>query len=318
VGISVGSSPSPSPVTTVAICVCTYRRQHGLRRLLESLACLENVDPTVDVRLVVADNDVSGNARPVVEAARAQLPFPVKYVVEEQRGIPQARNACLRGAGEADWYAFVDDDEYVDRNWLAELLRVQRETAADVVTGPVLPVFAESPPEWAVRGRFFDGPRYPTGTRLHWARSGNVLVGSALLESGGFDTSFGLRGGEDTHFFMRAWLDGRSIVFADDAFVYETVPAERVRTSWLVRREYRRGNTLSLCLRLLTNTPGKKAKRLVRSIMEVAAGVCLLASSVWRGRAGAVTGLRRLAFGAGLFSGLAGLGYEEYRVVHGE
>jgi glycosyltransferase involved in cell wall biosynthesis len=307
-----------SPVTTVAICVSTYKRLNGLRRLLESLARLENVDPTVEVVLVVADNDLSGEARPVVEAARASLPFPVTYVVEEQRGIPQARNACVREAGEVDWYVFVDDDEHVDRNWLSELLRVQRETAAEVVMGPVLPVFAESPPEWAVRGRFFDGPRYPTGTRLHWAKTSSVLVHSALFESGGFDTSFGLRGGEDTHFFMRAWLEGRSIVWADDAIVYETVPAERVSPSWLVRREYRRGNTLSLCLRLLTNTPGKKSKRLMRSIMEVAAGVCLLASSVWRGRAGAVTGLRRLAFGAGLFSGLAGLGYEEYRVVHGE
>jgi succinoglycan biosynthesis protein ExoM len=305
-------------MTTVAICVCTYRRQNGLRHLLASLASLENVDRTVDVRLIVADNDADGTARGVVETARALLPFPVTYLVEEQRGISQARNACVREAGEADWYAFIDDDEYADGNWLSELLRVQRDTAADVVMGPVRPVFAESPPPWVVRGRFFEDPRYPTGTRLHWAKTSNVLVNRALFESGGFDPAFGLRGGEDTHFFMRAWLEGRSIVWAADAFVSETVPPERARTDWLVRREYRRGNTLSLCLRVLTNTPAKKARRVVGATLQAVGGVGLLASGLWRGRAGAVSGLRRLAFAAGLFSGLAGFTYEEYRVVHRE
>lgn len=305
-------------MTTVAICVCTYRRHNGLRRLLESLACLENLDPTLDVRLIVADNDAEGTARAVVETARARLPCPVTYVVEEQRGISQARNACVREAGDADWYAFVDDDEYADGNWLSELLRVQRDTGADVVMGPVRPVFAESPPQWVVRGRFFEDPHYPTGTPLHWAKTSNVLVNRVLFESGGFDPAFGLRGGEDTHFFMRAWLEGRSIVWAAEAFVSETVPPERARTRWLVRREYRRGNTLSLCLRLLTNTPAKKARRLMGATLQGAGGVGLLASGLWRGRAGAVTGLRRLAFAAGLFSGLAGLSYEEYRVVRGE
>jgi succinoglycan biosynthesis protein ExoM len=305
-------------MATVAICVATYRRQNGLGRLLESLASLENLDPTIDVRLIVADNDAQGTARAVVESARPRLPFPVTYVVEKERGISQARNACVREAGDADWYAFVDDDEYADGNWLSELLRVQRDTAADVVMGPVRPVFAQSPPPWVVRGRFFEDPTYPTGTRLHWAKTSNVLVHRALFESGGFDPAFGLRGGEDTHFFMRAWLEGRSIVWAADAFVSETVPPERARTGWLVRREYRRGNTLSLCLRLLTNTPAKKVRRVLGATLQAAGGVGQLTSGLWRGRAGAVTGLRRLAFAAGLFSGLAGLSYEEYRVVRGE
>ena len=37
----------------------------------------------------------------------------------------------------------------------------------------------------------------------------------------------GLNGGDDTHFFTRAQMQGLSIVWADDAVVHETVPASR-------------------------------------------------------------------------------------------
>ena len=38
---------------------------------------------------------------------------------------------------------------------LAELLRVQADTEADVVTGPLLSRFERTPPRWVTEGAFF-------------------------------------------------------------------------------------------------------------------------------------------------------------------
>ena len=160
--------------------------------------------------------------------------------------------------GDADFVAFLDDDEIACREWLAELLRVQRSTGADVVTGTVLPAFEVDPPTWMVDGGFFERRRYPTGHRLPYARTSNVLIAAPVIAAAGpapFAEALALNGGDDTHFFMRAHDQGFSIVWADDAVVHETIPASRLSARWLLMREYRRGNTLSLCLRDLHDSP---------------------------------------------------------------
>ena len=73
------------------------------------------------------------------------MPWQLVYAVEPRRGIPFGRNTAVRTAGDVDFVAFLDDDETADPAWLVELLRVQRTTGADVVTGTVLPVFEAGP-----------------------------------------------------------------------------------------------------------------------------------------------------------------------------
>ena len=112
-----------------------------------------------------------------------------------------------------DFIAFLDDDETADANWLAELVRVQRVTGADVVTGTVLPVFEVDPPGWAVEGSFFERPRFATGTELTYARTGNVLIAAHVMPAGDpapFNEAMVLTGGSDTHFFLRRVARGTS------------------------------------------------------------------------------------------------------------
>ena len=67
-----------------------------------------------------------------------------RYVHEPRPGISHARN---RGVAEAkgDFVAFIDDDELPAPNWLESLLLTQRTYRADVVLGPVRPVFDRPP-----------------------------------------------------------------------------------------------------------------------------------------------------------------------------
>src|SRR5690606_31942716 len=88
----------------------------------------------------------------------------VQYRVEERQGIPFARNAVLEAFQEfGDVLAFVDDDEEVTSSWLSRLLTTWSSTGADVVAGPVLPLFEEEPPSWVVRGGLFNRKRMATG-----------------------------------------------------------------------------------------------------------------------------------------------------------
>ena len=307
-----------SAVTTVAICIATLHRPVGLRALLESLVLL-HVPREIDLRIVVVDNDATGSASDLVASYRERVPGHLVYVVEERAGIPFARNRGVSAAGDVDWFAFVDDDETVAPEWLIELLRVAGAYGADVVTGTVLPRFVQAPPAWMRAGRFFERPRFPTGTTIGYARTSNALVASHLLTATErpFNEALAHTGGSDTHFFQRVRLAHGKIVWADAAVVEESVPASRMRAQWLVKREYRRGNTLSLCLRDLEDSPRRRVKRVAASGVHFLTGLAIVASSLIRGRIALLRGLQRIAFAGGLLSGLSGHVYEEYRVIHG-
>ncbi len=272
--------------------------------------------------MVVVDNDELGSGEPIVEKACLVSSLSLHYVIEPRRGIAQARNAAVATALtlQPDFVAFIDDDEMPDDNWLIELLKVQASENADVVTGPVIPVFSETPPSWVEQGKFYDRPRFATGTRLTYARTSNVLIAAHLLRDPWppFDERYGITGGEDTHFFMRVRLGGAFIFWADEAVVRETVPISRISVRWLLNRAYSRGNTLSLCLRDLQDSWQRRAKRVVAAIVEVLSGGFFLAVSPIRGKAATVAALQKIAYGAGLASGLVGSTYEEYAQTHGD
>ena len=303
---------------SVAICVLTYQRPAGLRRLLEAIGRLDPPLDGDDIEVVIIDNDASGSGAAVVEAAAAVLAWPVRYAVEPDQGIPLARNRAVRESDGSDFVAFIDDDEVPEPGWLNALLRVQRESGASVVVGPVVPRFERPPPGWVEQGRFFERPRFRTGERLGWATTGNVLIArNALSGPEPFDPKMRYTGGSDTQFFMRAKAEGHVFVWADGAVVMETVPASRMTTRWLVRREFRRGNTMSLSLRSLDDRLVRRLRRAVMALVRVAQGLGQTVIGLRRGRAGVVAGFRTASLGAGMLTGLVNIRYEEYRAHHG-
>jgi succinoglycan biosynthesis protein ExoM len=301
----------------VAVCVCTYRRPAGLRRLLTAIAALRT-DRVGALEVVVIDNDPDASARSVVDSIDG-MPFVVRYAHERRRGISHARNRAVAEAADADWIAFLDDDEEPEPEWLDELLRVQVAHAADVVAGPVPPRYEAPAPGWVLRGRFHEPPRRPTGSPLPYADTGNVLVRASLFRDfpAPFASSLALAGGEDTHFFLRVARAGHRIVWADTAVAWEWVPPSRVRLPWLLRRAFRRGNTWALLERELDPSWRVLALRIARGAGRIVRGTVLLPLSLLRGRHAVVQTLRGMCFGAGSLAGVAGYRYDEYRTTHG-
>src|SRR5690606_7454807 len=135
---------------------------------------------------------------------------------------------------------------------------------------------------------------------------------------GPFDERYGLTGGEDTQLFERLRRSGAELRWSEEAVVYETVPASRVDRRWLVRRQYRRGLTLSAVLVELGAPRWRIVKRLGAAATAMAQGVWQAARGVvGRDEVQRLAGLQRTAFGLGELVGLFGLRYEEYRTVHG-
>jgi GT2 family glycosyltransferase len=279
-------------------------------------------DPPPQVDVVVVDNDAEESARKVCEHAREWFPFDLHYVVEKRRGIPQARNTALSVAMPlADYVVITDDDVEPTPGWLAELLRVQGVYQADVVAGPNPPRFVDGPPAWVVEGRFFESPRRATGIAIKTAATNNVFVCRDALERMDrlFDERIGLQGFDDTEFFRRMAQKGHRMVWADDAIVYECIPATRATLRWLLQRAYRIANGLGGPeLRRLegVTTPwvfSNGLKCLARGAVHLALAVALR-----RGAAARVHALLRLASGAGWLTGLFGLRYREYVRVYGK
>jgi succinoglycan biosynthesis protein ExoM len=309
------------PAIDVAICVVTYKRPVGITRCLESLAELRlGARAGAAPRIVVVDNDPAGSGRAAVAAAAARLPWPVRYEVEPARGVTFALNRAIALAGPCDFVALLDDDEFAEPAWLDALLDTQRRYDAEVVTGPVLSVFAQPVPAWMAAERCFNRPRMATGTPLAYARTGNVLIrrGALAWVPGPFDARFALSGGQDTFLFKQLARAGARIVWCDEAVVRETVPPSRTTLRWMLTRAYRVGNSIALCERAMPAPWRRSAAGVLRDgCAHIARGAVKFPPSLVRGRTKAVGQLRDIAAGAGMIAGLLGWRYEEYRRVHG-
>ncbi|MGH7820010.1 MAG: glycosyltransferase family 2 protein, partial [Candidatus Binatia bacterium] len=267
----------------VAICALTFRRNDGLRRLLEGIARLELDGDGPDIRVVVVDNDPDEGARPVCTSAPDGLRWPVEYHHEPRRGIAHGRNRAVGVARRgSDWIAFIDDDEVPRPRWLKALLEVQRRTDADVVTGPVVPHFPEPVPDWVTRFGFFERRRHADGAPIDRAFTNNVLFRATLLgaDEAPFDVRFALTGGEDVHFFRRLREAGRRIHWADEAEVVEWIPASRACANWLTRRMYRVGTSTALAELDLFPGGGRRLRLAARALAWTGIGLALLPAAL--------------------------------------
>lgn len=229
-------------MTHITVCACTYKRPRLLSRLLTALGT-QDTGGRFTYSVVVADNDHLESARAMVSDFAAAAPIPIHYCVEPRQNIALARNKAVEHAT-GDFVAFIDDDEAPPRDWLLRLLEAIERYAADGVLGPVVPHFETPPPNWIARGKFFDRPSPPTGTWLRWkqTRTGNVLLRRAIFgdPANRFRPECG-RGGEDVDFFRRMMAAGMRFVWCAEARVYESVPPERCRHSYLLKRALVRG-----------------------------------------------------------------------------
>jgi succinoglycan biosynthesis protein ExoM len=213
-----------------------------LTRTLTSLCAMQRPEG-VAIEIVVADDDPGGAAARRI-ASGAPWSLPVRVVAVGAGNIAAARNACLEAAG-GPLMAFVDDDEWVEPDWLVRLFAAREEFAADVVVGPVYPHYPEGTPDWLCKADPLHVDWGPRGRRVDTGRSGNVLFRRdvAAWRALRFDMALGKTGGEDTDFFHRLHRAGATIVVTDDARIHEDAPPERLSLRYIRLRALRSGQS---------------------------------------------------------------------------
>ncbi|MCL6285644.1 glycosyltransferase [Ruegeria sp. 2012CJ41-6] len=231
-------------MTRVDIALCTFRRP-AVRETLASLAA-QDLPADVSIRVIVADNDDSDSARATVEDAAASLSVPVQYVHAPARNISIARNACLDAAN-ADWVAFLDDDERAEPDWLARLLACATQTGADAVFGPALAEYGPEAPGWMRQQDHHSNHPARRGDEVETGHTCNALLRwrGAPWQDQRFDLARGRSGGEDTELFFRLHHAGARFEICEEAIVREAVAPDRLELSWLLRRKYRAGQSFA-------------------------------------------------------------------------
>ncbi len=228
----------------ISVCICTFKRPNFLKRLLNKLDD-QVTEGKFSYSIIVVDNDRFKSAEQVVQLFQPASSLDVRYCVEPEQSIALARNRAIENA-RGDFIAFIDDDEFPVENWLLVLFWAFNEFKADGILGPVVPYYEAEPPNWVIKGKFYERPSHKTGTILGWThtRTGNVLIRKNIFDgkNNKFRPEFG-SGGEDRDFFRRMINQGCQFVWCAEAPVFEAVPPERYKRSFMLRRALLRGKT---------------------------------------------------------------------------
>lgn len=229
----------------------------GRPSLADTMRSLQGADPGEgrELSVLIADDSPDGAAARLI--ASLDLPgLQVTCIPVAAGNISAARNALLDET-RADWLVFIDDDEWVQSDWLIRLFECRNEFGADVVVGPVFPAYPKHTPNWLLRANALHADWGHRGKRLQTGRGGNTLVHMPFVRKHGlrFDLALGRSGGEDTAFFSQAAQLGAVIIATDDAIVHEFVPDARLNPRYILQRAIRSGQSYGLSQKALCDRP---------------------------------------------------------------
>jgi Glycosyl transferase family 2 len=302
---------------TLTVVVPTYSRPGVLSLcltgVLEHIAQVERDGLAREVQLLVVDNDPDGSAREEVRSRGDR----VRYVCEPIPGIAAARARALDEV-DSRLLSFIDDDEVPLDGWLDSLLKTWQSTGATAISGRVDSIFDGPVHRWITADDLFGRPRFATGTTMHAAAAGNLLLDAAWVRAHGltFDARLGLGGGEDSLFTKQLVAAGGTIVWCDESVADDRVPAARMNRRWLARRFFSQGHaTVVVELLLLPHRAlSIRARAGVGGAARSAAGAVWFAWGVLRrSDRDKALAMRLVSRGAGMVSAMMGARHQEYR-----
>lgn len=230
----------------IVVCIPCFRRPQHLRLTLESLA---NQRTPRSFAVVMVENDAARReSAPVAAEFLADGRLQGVCLVEKRQGNCHAINAAFETAQTlfpaATRFLMIDDDEIASPDWLELMVRTAEATGADVVGGPVLPVFDDDSKPWLARHPAFCPTYDYSGAVPLIYGCGNCLITRAAFERfdrPAFDLRFNFLGGGDCDFFVRCRDVGLLFHWTAEAVITETVPRNRTSLGWIAKRGLRIG-----------------------------------------------------------------------------
>jgi GT2 family glycosyltransferase len=230
----------------IVVCIPCFRRPQHLRLTLESLA--RQRTPRSFAVVMVENDAARRESAPVAAEFLAGGRLQGICLVEARQGNCQAINAAFETAQAlfpaATRFLMIDDDEIASPDWIELMVRTAEATGADVVGGPVLPLFDDDSQPWLSRHPAFCPAYDYTGAVPLIYGCGNCLITRAAFDrlgSPAFDLRFNFLGGGDCDFFVRCRDAGMTFHWTAEAVITETVPHGRTSLGWIAKRGLRIG-----------------------------------------------------------------------------
>lgn len=254
---------APKGVSFVVCCFNSASRlPYAFAQTLEHLAALHSGHDSVRWEVIVVDNastDDTGNFARDHWPAQSAAPF--RIIREPRPGLGYARE---RGLSEAryDLVTFVDDDNWLDPNWIDVLVKVMDEHPEAGACGSLAEAVCEEPPPWwfdEFKDGFAVGPEWESADvtdypGMVWGAGLTIRKEAWLnLRQCGFRARVPDRQGEilteggDTELCAVLRLAGWRLRFDRRLRLRHFLPAERVRWDHL-RARHRAGGASSVDL----------------------------------------------------------------------
>ena len=273
----VTKTASEAPI--ISVIIPTFHRPDGALAAVRSILGQKNA-PSLEIILV--DNDAKQSCKATADQLAQEVgQTPFIYAVEPAAGVANARNKAVSLARGA-FIAFLDDDEVAKPNWLANLVRAQQETGADVVFGPIearLPVEHNVPHTYFQNffSRRLDGPTrlidIPYGCGNCFLKRETVFTKAEPFNPAANET-----GGEDDILWREVVAKGGRFGWAEDAWVYEDVPPSRATWAYLTKRAFAFGhNTTGQWYHRADRAYGRMVFSMVKGVAQALALAPLVA-----------------------------------------
>lgn len=233
-------------VEFVCLACCTCKRPKMLKETLKSINDL--IAPN-DIRIeaVIIDNDNEASAKSTVEEFKSITNIPIHYKIEKERGISNARNRALEEVIKlgASHILFFDDDEILDKNCLTEHIKLYKNNPNAIISsGPTINKFIDKLPSYITKHMVFkQRTTKKTGLIREYCACGNVFFPVSLIKDYNlrFSNEYVFMGGEDGDFFKKASALGFTIVWNNEAIIYEMVSKSRGNINWILKKCYYNG-----------------------------------------------------------------------------
>lgn len=239
----------------VSLVITTYNRAAMLITALESVADSEVRDRD-RVEVIVVDNNSTDDTAEIVNALRARgFPFELRYVLEQRQGLSFARN---RGVDEANgtYVAYMDDDQRLEKHFLARIESAFRDTHAVCVGGPIFYYNDRNLPAWLPAllenvGQYNLGSHAKVlGLSDEMLPGGNMVFDRrALIAIGKYDVRLGRSGGslmagEEDELQERLHAAGKTVAYHPSLIQYHYLAPARLTKRYWRRHMFDHGRTL--------------------------------------------------------------------------
>lgn len=243
--------PTDSTEPELSIIICTHNRADLLRKTLDSLLLLVDIEL---VEVILVDNQSSDHTEAVIDHYLQQngAKLTVHSLFESVLGLSAARNAGIRAAS-ARLVAFLDDDAIPSRQWIRIILDTFAQMPEVVAMGgQIAPRFETMRPQWLIKP--FELPltivdlgekvrEYPVNLHPFGA---NMALRKTVFEAILFPLDLGRKGnmllsGEETWVFHKLSKEGQKILYHPQMSVEHFIPANRLTREWMTQRYYYQG-----------------------------------------------------------------------------